>query len=40
MVDIEKSRSIAFLSVLENSSGYDETYMAEVIKKLEKLLIL
>jgi hypothetical protein len=32
-------RVAAFLSVLENESGYDEDYMLDVITKLEALCV-
>jgi CubicO group peptidase (beta-lactamase class C family) len=38
MVDMETGRVAAFLSVLENASGYDEDYMREVILSLERIL--
>lgn len=38
MVDMETGRVAAFLSVLENDSGYDDAYMAHVIRSLEGVL--
>ncbi|MEZ5913371.1 MAG: serine hydrolase domain-containing protein [Paracoccaceae bacterium] len=38
MVDMETGRVAAFLSVLENASGYDDDYMAGVIRALETVL--
>jgi CubicO group peptidase (beta-lactamase class C family) len=38
MVDMETGRVAAFLSVLENDSGYDDAYMANVIRSLESVL--
>ena len=37
MVNMANGRVAAFLSVLENESGYDEDYMLDVITKLETL---
>lgn len=38
MVDMARGRVAAFLSVLENDSGYDEAYMAFVIRALATIL--
>ncbi|MGB3316035.1 MAG: serine hydrolase domain-containing protein [Albidovulum sp.] len=38
MVDMVTGRVAAFLSVLENESGYDEAYMAWVIQSLDAIL--
>ncbi|MGB3179180.1 MAG: serine hydrolase domain-containing protein [Albidovulum sp.] len=38
MVDMTSGRVAAFLSVLENASGYDEDYMARLIRALETIL--
>ncbi|MGB7322886.1 MAG: hypothetical protein WBC95_15855, partial [Albidovulum sp.] len=38
MVDMTSGRVAAFLSVLENASGYDEDYMAHLIRALETIL--
>lgn len=38
MADMETGRVAAFLSVLENDSGYDDAYMAHVIRSLESIL--
>ncbi len=38
MVNIGNGRAASYLSVLENSSGHDESYMTEVIRSLECLL--
>ncbi|MCT8328210.1 serine hydrolase domain-containing protein [Albidovulum sediminis] len=38
MADMETGRVAAFLSVLENDSGYDDAYMAHVIRSLEGVL--
>jgi CubicO group peptidase (beta-lactamase class C family) len=38
MVDMETGRAAAFLSVLENPSGYDEGYMHDVVRALEQIL--
>lgn len=37
MVDTATGTSCAFLSVLTNDAGYDETYMAEVVRTLRKV---
>ena len=39
MVNMANGRVAAFLSVLENESGYDEDYMLDVITKLEALCV-
>jgi len=39
MVNMASGRVAAFLSVLENESGYDEDYMLDVITKLEALCV-
>jgi len=39
MVNMTTGRVAAFLSVLENKSGYDEDYMVDVINKLEALCL-
>ena len=39
MVNMTSGRVAAFLSVLENESGYDEDYMLDVITKLEALCV-
>jgi CubicO group peptidase (beta-lactamase class C family) len=38
MVDMVSGRVAAFLSVLENDSGYDEDYMVRIISSLEGIL--
>ncbi|MGB3148237.1 MAG: serine hydrolase domain-containing protein [Paracoccaceae bacterium] len=38
MADMQTGRVAAFLSVLENKSGYDEAYMRHVIRSLEAIL--
>jgi CubicO group peptidase (beta-lactamase class C family) len=38
MVDTTSGRVAAFLSVLDNESGYDEAYMAQVIQSLATIL--
>lgn len=38
MVDLMTGRVAAFLSVLENESGYDEAYMSVVVRALEQIL--
>ena len=38
MVDMKTGRVAAFLSVLENDSGYDDGYMAGVVRGLENVL--
>lgn len=37
LVDMETGTSCAFLSVLENESGYDQDYMNQVIKALQEI---
>ena len=39
MINLASGRVAAFLSVLENESGYDEDYMLDVITKLEALCV-
>ncbi|MDH5531194.1 MAG: beta-lactamase family protein [Paracoccaceae bacterium] len=38
MVDMKSGRVAAYLSVLENDSGYDEAYMCWIIRSLETIL--
>jgi hypothetical protein len=38
MVDMKSGRAAAYLSVLENDSGYDEAYMCWIIRSLETIL--
>ena len=37
MVDMQTGTSCAFLSVLENESGYDQDYMNQIIKALQEI---
>lgn len=39
MVDVSSGRVAAYLSVLENPSGYDGDYMTRVIRSLERILM-
>lgn len=39
MINMASERVAAFLSMLENESGYDEDYMLDVITKLEALCV-
>lgn len=38
MVDMQTGRVAVFLSVLENASGYDTDYMADVVARLEQII--
>lgn len=38
MVDMATGRVAAFMSVLENESGYDEAYMGNLVRALEQIL--
>jgi hypothetical protein len=38
MVDPQTATVAAFLSVLENDSGYDESYMAGVVNALDAVV--
>jgi hypothetical protein len=38
MVDMETGGVAVFFSVLENDSGYDTDYMADVVARMERVI--
>ena len=38
MVDMQTGRVAVFFSVLENDSGYDTDYMADVVARMERVI--